>query len=460
MHRSSPELFAKVMDLLLDAVCVVDREGRFVAVSAACRRIFGYAPEEMVGRPMIDFVHPEDRTRTLQAAAEIMAGGAKPYFRNRYLRKDGETAHIMWSACWSEDEKVRIAVARDVTEQALAESLQAAIYAISEAVYAAHDLLSLFRQIHRSVAGLLPGGHLFVGLCDEEGSDVSFPVLLEENACAERMALGQSRCDAVIRVGTLLPVQDDPSALSSWIGVPLRSASGVLGALLVQSEDEAPRYSANHRDLLQYMSLQIAIAIERKQAELRIQHVALHDPLTDLPNRELFRDRLASSLGRARRQGLQVALLYIDLDGFKQVNDQHGHGVGDQLLREVAVRLQGCIREADTVGRIGGDEFMVVLDGVSSSDDALLVAEKIRAQLEQPIVVDALPLAVSSSIGVAVFPEHGGDEPGLVRCADEAMYAAKARGKNRVMLGRMLAQVTGRDAAVASDARGTGKAVG
>lgn len=129
-NNSAP--LASFIDLLLDAVCAVDVEGRFVFVSAACERIFGYTPDELVGRRMIELVHPADRARTLQAADRIMAGEPMPNFENRYLRKDGQVAHILWSARWSEVDQLRIAVARDITERKQAESRQAALYAISK----------------------------------------------------------------------------------------------------------------------------------------------------------------------------------------------------------------------------------------------------------------------------------------------------------------------------------------
>lgn len=145
------------MDLLLDAVCVVDREGYFLFVSAASERIFGYTPEEMIGRAVIDFVHPGDRERTLQTVNEILNGELKPYFENRYVKKDGKIAHIMWSARWSESEQIRVAVARDITERKRAESMQAAVYAISEAANTPGDLQALFQSIHEVVDDLAFG---------------------------------------------------------------------------------------------------------------------------------------------------------------------------------------------------------------------------------------------------------------------------------------------------------------
>lgn len=135
---------ASLVDLLLDAICVVDRDGQFVFVSAACQSIFGYSAEEMIGRRVMDMVHPDDRARTLEAAREIMAGAHQPSFENRYLRKDGSIVHILWSARWSENEQVRIAVAHDISERKRSEALQHALYAISEAAHLADDLPALF----------------------------------------------------------------------------------------------------------------------------------------------------------------------------------------------------------------------------------------------------------------------------------------------------------------------------
>ena len=155
----------QVIDLLLDAVVIVDAEGRYVYVSAAYERIFGYAPEEVIGRQMIHLVHPEDRDKTMAAVREIMAGQDKTTLENRYIRKDGEVVHIMWSARWVPEHGVRIAVARDVSARVRAEATQAAVYAISEAAQAAGSLQSLYRTIHHVLGGLLPAGNCSRATC-------------------------------------------------------------------------------------------------------------------------------------------------------------------------------------------------------------------------------------------------------------------------------------------------------
>jgi diguanylate cyclase (GGDEF)-like protein/PAS domain S-box-containing protein len=443
---------AHVADLLLDAICVVDAEGRYLYVSAAYERIFGYAPAEVLGRRMIELVHPDDRQRTLRAAEEIMGGHPKLHFQNRYVRKDGQVVHVMWSARWSEADQARIAVARDITELKRAEALQTALYAISEAAFAAKDLLALFQRIHRIVGGLLPANNFFVALRDDDGKELDFPYFVDEHDVRpEPQPLDSDALSAqVVRTGEALLLTPDNRAqvlapgrrvvgraALDWLGVPLRTPRGVIGALAVQTYAGDVRYTERDKTLLQFVSTQVAAAIERKQVEARLQHVAQHDPLTDLPNRELFHDRLDVALARARRESRPLALLYIDLDRFKRVNDDYGHDAGDRLLREVAARLRQCVREADTVGRLGGDEFAVLLGDLRLPEDATHVAGKIRQALHHPYALGEHRLHVAASIGIAFHPSHGEDREQLIRCADDAMYRAKKLGGDRSLTGTL-----------------------
>lgn len=189
-------------------------------------------------------------------------------------------------------------------------------------------------------------------------------------------------------------------------------------------------YSDEDRERLQLISVQIAAAIERKMLHSRLRHMAQHDQLTGLPNRTLFLDRLESAVTGAARRQAHLAVLYLDLDEFKHVNDTLGHAVGDQLLREVAQRLTDCVRGADTVGRLGGDEFVVLLDGIERATDGAKVAKKIVAAFAAPFALAAGTVRVSPSVGIAVYPEDGRSVDGLIGHADAAMYRAKrAQGK-------------------------------
>lgn len=174
---------------------------------------------------------------------------------------------------------------------------------------------------------------------------------------------------------------------------------------------------------------------ERIQMAHQVRELAFYDPLTSLPNRRLALERLSQQVVRARRAKTRLALLFIDLDKFKPINDELGHEVGDWLLQAVAQRIQGCLRASDTAARMGGDEFVVLLPDLPNSDAAVGLAEKIRHALAQEFVTEqGLVLGISSSIGVAMYPDHGTTEKDLLRLGDEAMYQAKKGGRNAVYL--------------------------
>ena len=162
----------------------------------------------------------------------------------------------------------------------------------------------------------------------------------------------------------------------------------------------------------------------------RLHNLAYYDALTDLPNRELFNDRLENALAQARREGRQVGVMFLDLDRFKQINDSLGHAVGDELLKAVADILLSCVRESDTVARLGGDEFTILMAGVTLEDDVTLVAHQIVAALACPLTFAGHELRTSASIGTAIFPSDGSDAETLLRNADVAMYTAKQAGRN------------------------------
>ncbi|HEX7038281.1 MAG TPA: EAL domain-containing protein [Pseudomonadales bacterium] len=179
-----------------------------------------------------------------------------------------------------------------------------------------------------------------------------------------------------------------------------------------------------------YSIMQIADITEMKSSQRRMERLAFYDTLTELANRRLFHDRLQQAVEHCRRHGLRSALLYLDLDQFKRVNDTLGHESGDALLREVAARLLACVRKEDTVGRPGGDEFTILLFDVDSANDAAAVAEKILRALERPITVSGHQLVITTSIGITVIPDDGTDPNALTKNADLAMYRAKEKGRN------------------------------
>ncbi|MHA6494653.1 sensor domain-containing protein [Pseudomonas borbori] len=449
MTSNLPLPHDKLLDLLLDVVCVVDKQGRFLSVSAASERVFGYRPEEMVGRIAFEMMHPEDRAASLALVERINSGQPSHDHENRYLHKDGHIVHIMWSAQWLEAEQVRVGVARDITRRKRAEAIQAALYAISEAAHSVDDLHALYKRVHDVMGELLPAKNFAVAVYDATNEQLSFAYHVDQfDAPPSPIPLdSNSFCAKVIRSGEALlltPETAEPTLAESsagpdqqaldWLGVPLISGTRVIGALVLRNYSGTTRYNEQDKELLQFASTQVAAAIERKRTHSRLEFLAQYDQLTELPNRTLLLDRLRSALHRAKRDASRLAVLYLDMDNFKHINDTFGHTAGDLLLREVAHRLRQCVRESDTVGRLGGDEFAVVLDNIGRQEDAAVVAEKIIGALSAPYLLEGQTLMSAPSLGIAVYPEHSQTELHLIRRADEAMYEAKRSGGKRYVV--------------------------
>jgi diguanylate cyclase (GGDEF)-like protein len=193
-----------------------------------------------------------------------------------------------------------------------------------------------------------------------------------------------------------------------------------LGVSVVHEHDGRPKYFV-------YIYSDMT---ERKEAQRRIELLAHHDPLTGLPNRLLLRDRVEQAQAQASRMHSRVALMYLDLDRFKTINDSLGHPVGDEMLKEVVTRLKSCVRDSDTISRQGGDEFIILLNDVRDSDAVSRVAEKIHQRMAEPMKVQHHLLTTSFSIGVALYPDDGQDFDILLQKADTAMYHAKEAGRN------------------------------
>lgn len=242
-------------------------------------------------------------------------------------------------------------------------------------------------------------------------------------------AQGQGFCDFSLPEGRLdrcdaVWVRSDQSG--QWQGeLPLRRADGeefvawLSLASMRDAEGRVTHYSGIFTDIT-----------ARKAIEAHIRRLAYYDELTGLPNRTLLQDRLDHALRQARRGQGRVAILFMDLDGFKAVNDTHGHAAGDRLLQAVGRRLLRTVRDEDTVARLGGDEFVVLLEGVESAESAATVASKVVSNLSAPFTQGEHEIRIGVSVGISLFPGDAGDAESLVRCADEAMYAVKQRGRN------------------------------
>ncbi len=218
-------------------------------------------------------------------------------------------------------------------------------------------------------------------------------------------------------------LQNDSSARAPW----LEEKYVRLDGRELDVEVTGAPFIYNGRQAIQVIFRSIR---ERKLAKQRLEYLALYDPLTDLPNRMLLFDRLNQAVAIAKRNAYTVALLFLDLDRFKEVNDAYGHDVGDMLLRAVADRLTSCLRKTDTVARMGGDEFTIILSKIEKPQDTEIVAEKIMNCLKAPFSLKGFECSIGASIGISLFPEDSDDGDMLLKYADSAMYLVKQSGRN------------------------------
>ena len=227
------------------------------------------------------------------------------------------------------------------------------------------------------------------------------------------------------------PIAEGFPALNSFLGVPLKYQGKTIGLIALANKESG--YDLRDRRDVEMLSYVFMTALSRKRAEDQIKYLARHDNLTGLLTRRLFFDRLAKALSLAHQDQHIVSLLYIDLDGFKSMNDKFGYAIGDSILKEVAARLKSCTRKTDTVARLGGDEFAVILPDVQNKQEAETIAQKIVTAIAQPMSIQNNRCVVSASIGISSYPDDSQNTDTLIQNADLAMYQVKQRGKNHYL---------------------------
>ncbi len=410
--RASEARFRGIFENTSLGVVLVDREGRLAETNPALHAMLGREDGGLRGAGLADLGHPNDLART-RAGLNALFDGARERLRleTRFLAPDGEVVWLRLDAALARGlapaQALVVGVVEDVTaRKRMEDELRMAaqvFHNTSEGIFVA--------DAGQRIIHVNPAFEALTGYSGEE-------------AAGKRLEfLGSGRHDAAFYAA----IQDALDREGRWQGEIWNRGKG--GETLVVWLD----YSAV-RDATGAVVNHVAVFNDitaRKQTEERLAHQVNHDPLTDLPNRVLFEERLDRALTRAARSHKLVALMFIDLDGFKAINDVHGHLMGDKLLQAVAERLLDCTRQGDTVARIAGDEFTVVLEDVDEAGDVAVVADKILARFREPFRVDGIELPVTASIGIGLFPTDARDAATLIRLADEAMYAAKGGGRDR-----------------------------
>ncbi len=372
----------------------------------------GYSLPELLGRTPIDITHPDDVEEVKRQFQDIAKGNIESlHTERRYLRKDGETrlGEVLATCIRDQSGKVShwIAAVSDITEQKkIEEELRqaAAVFENTREGVVITDPNAKIIAVNKALSEIS-------GYSREEVLGQT-PQLWKSNRHDEAFyqALWTSLAQTGRWRGEIWNRRKSGEAYPAWLTIDsIKDSKG---------------------NLTNYVSVLSDIS-SVKQSQEQIQFLAHHDPLTELPNRLLFNARLEHALQRAHREQHRVAVLFLDLDNFKAINDSLGHPVGDSLLQEVAARLSGLLREEDTVARVAGDEFIIILDEVSGPEDVSLVAEKLLAAFDDPIKLEHQDLHITISIGIVLFPDDGKNVTELVKNADAAMYHSKENGRNR-----------------------------
>ncbi|MBI5901179.1 MAG: PAS domain S-box protein [Rhodocyclales bacterium] len=398
-----------ILDDLQDTYYRTDQSGVIVRASRSVEQLLGYTVEEVLGRRLADlYCSQGDRDDFL--ARMLANGGHIVGGESRLRHKDGREVWVLTTAHFIRDAAGNVVgvegTTRDNTRQRLVEQqlrLAAKVFESSGEAIMITDPGGVIISVNQAFTAVT--GY---AAADVAGRNAS--LLASGRHPPEFFAdLWQQLGNTGYWQGEIWNRRRNGEIFPEWLGISsVRDERGVL---------------------VNYVGIFSDIS-ERKAAAARIEYLAQHDTLTGLPNRLLLKDRMAQAIALAERSGRRVALLFVDLDRFKAVNDSYGHPVGDILLRDAAVRLQSCVRESDTVSRHGGDEFLVVLNEVQDSQVPAQVAAKIMSALSQTFRIEGHEASISASVGIAVYPDDGADFDELLKKADTAMYHAKEAGRN------------------------------
>ena len=396
-------------------------------------------------------IQEDDYAKMLNGFGRLMRTN-ESNFANEYrmYHRDGSIRWIFIKGAVLRDTEgraVRMAgTCTDITGRKHVENISSMLLRIANAINTTVDLEELYATIHKILLTFIEARNFYIALVDEENDKLVFPYFRDETeqSFVELEHFSTSKRGSTVKViksGKTMVLTSDQQIESHcigvpakiWIGVPLKSRDKVIGAMAVQHYTWPDHDTSQDVQILEAVSSQIALAIERKANEKLLSHLAMHDSLTHLPNRILLRERVGQALRRAQRnQDYHFALAMIDLDRFKFVNDCHGHLVGDALLRDMAVRIHRSLRSIDTLARLGGDEFAILFEEIGASHNLIHKIKKIQEIIREPFNTKGYDIQVDSSIGLILKTASYRTVDDLIRDADTAMYQAKSMGPGKV----------------------------
>lgn len=443
-----------IIDGVMDAIITIDEQGLISQFNTAAEALFGYSESEVIGKNVNQLMpEPHHHQHDQYIQNYITSGQAKIIGKGGVV--DGKKRddslfkmELRIAEIWHQNQRQFIGMVRDITERHNNDKLLRAQDHILGMIAANTELPITLDALVRDIEDLASDLIASVLLLDSSGRRLlhgAAPSLPSEiNAAINGLTVGPNvgACGAAVYYQKQIicaDIRTDPhfdpfrdlalkhNLLACW-SIPIVSMNEILGTFALYFR--SPRTPTDaHQRIIKMAQHVASLAITHDRRETRIKQLAFYDSLTRLPNRALGMDRLSRAISDAQRRNESLAVMFIDLDGFKTINDSLGHHVGDRLLKLAAARLDKCVRENDTVARLGGDEFIVILHGPKDSL-ADVVAQKVLEAMTRKFQIDEHALHVSCSIGVALYPRDGADAQSLLRNADAAMYRAKELGRN------------------------------
>lgn len=407
--KASEQELSTILDTMQDTYYRTDMSGSLNHVSAAVQQLLGFSPKELLGTKLADlYVDPQGREKFLLAMKE--ADGKLQNYEAQLRHNDGSAIWVSTNAHYLRDEQGAITgvegTTRDVSQIKSAEDLSSRFGRILDN---SSNEIYIFGVENMHFTLVNKGARMNLGYTMQEMEKLT-PLDLKPDYTKE------------IFEGLMQPLLKGEQEQVVFQTRHLRKNGSLYPVevnLQISRQESPPIFVAIIQDIT-----------ARMQTEERLQFLAHHDALTALPNRVLFTDRLDQSIARAHRHNRAVAVLFLDLDRFKLINDTLGHDFGDRALQALAERLSDCARDGDTVARFGGDEFAIVLEDIASADDVAPTARKILDSLAQSFMLDEHEFFITTSIGISLFPIDGRDTQTLLKHADIAMYRAKDLGRN------------------------------
>ncbi|HIV69914.1 MAG TPA: EAL domain-containing protein, partial [Candidatus Aquabacterium excrementipullorum] len=443
--RESEQQLRSVVDHTVDGIIVIAEDGSIVSVNQALCRMFGRGEIAMVGQHL-SLLLPAAAT-----AAEAAPGaGVDAFLKTQHVgliglgrRAEGRRANgqrfpvdLAISTMTQDGQTQYIGIVRDLSDQAAAElaviEAQRQLNEVDEmrrviVHHAPYAILMLNR--HGVIQTVNPAGEALLGYrLNELIGQSTTQRFFDPDEVSERahmLALRLNQPVSELNVLTHL-AEESPGLPSEWTLVRADGRPLVAEISVTELHDEVG-------NLTGYLAMAQDVTL-RREAENQLQHMAMHDALTALPNRNMLQDQLKAAMVAADREGHAMALMFLDLDRFKKINDSLGHHIGDSVLIEVARRLRTAMRTSDIVARLGGDEFVILLPQLAEAADGARVAQKVLDLFTEPLRVGPHELRVTPSVGLVIYPQHGSDAITLMRHADLAMYRAKNNGRNRIQV--------------------------